>query len=74
MHTHYYLLNRYNNQQQFRRETEREYFMRKIHEAEIARAQAKREATKQKIKAAFAAVKNLFQVKRTDTLESLYGR
>lgn len=55
-------------------ETEHEYFMRMVRELKETRAIEKREARKQKIKAVFTAVMNLFKVKRSENLESVYGR
>ena len=55
-------------------ETEHDYFMRMMRELKETRAIDKREARNQKMKAAFAVVLNLFKIKRTENLESLYGR
>ncbi|WP_290702211.1 hypothetical protein [Amphritea sp.] len=55
-------------------ETEHEYFMRMMRELKETRAIEKRAARNQKIKAAFVAVLHLFKIKRTENLESIYGR
>ena len=55
-------------------ETEHEYFMRMMRELKVTRTTEKRDARNQKIKAAFAAVFSQLKFKRTESLESIYGR
>ncbi|RTE66227.1 hypothetical protein EH243_08920 [Amphritea opalescens] len=73
MLTTYYYIDLYNKQTQNRPESEREYFMRMAYEMEQTRITEKRAARKQKMSSLFAAVARLFKVKRTPSLESLYG-
>jgi hypothetical protein len=74
MQIQYYPFDFSTTQNRVRRETEQEYFMRLARDYEAERAIQRREETKQKIKAVFAAALNLFKIKRTQSLESLLGR
>ena len=55
-------------------ETEHQYFMRMMRELKQTRVTEKREARNQKIKAAFAVLFSQLKFKRTENLESIYGR
>lgn len=57
-----------------RRETEREYFMRMIREQQAARAIARRQARARKIKHLLHKAFDKLQPKRTENLETLFGR
>ncbi len=74
MQIQYYPFDFSTSQNNNRRETEREYFMRLVHEQAQDRLRAKRQANQQKLKAALRAALNLFTFKRTPSLETLLGR